>query len=63
MIENTWDFMPIAPREAVCRMAGWRTARGVLNQTGRKVSRQSWADMSPAAKTVLARYYAGKASA
>lgn len=50
-----WDYSGPQVREAVLQLLGWVTKTGHLNPTGRKIQRQSWDTMSPAARNILTR--------
>jgi hypothetical protein len=46
-------------RELIAKDAGWITAKGGLNPTGKKIVKQSWEELSPAAKRLLAPHLKG----
>ena len=55
-----WDSSGQAVRGAICELCGWitngtRAKPGHLSMTGRKIVKQSWETMSPAARNVLTR--------
>ncbi len=52
-----WSNLHPSGREAVAKLVGWRTRKGSLNPTGRRIVKTRWASLSPAAQKLLIRHF------
>ena len=51
-----WDFAGRLEREAVCELIGWRTRKGTVDRTGKRIASTDWDKLSEAARNVLSRH-------
>ena len=51
-----WDKEGPQVRGAVAKLCGWETNKGELSATGKKIARQNWDELSPAARKILAKH-------
>jgi hypothetical protein len=52
---SRWDSMTAAQREAAAVKAGWSTAKGGPNFIAKRLSKQSWAEITPGSRATLER--------
>jgi len=48
-----WTSAGYTVRQAVVELCGWANKGGTATPTGKRIARSAWAELSPAAKTVL----------
>ena len=51
-----WDISEYPTRKAVVELCGWYNKKGEATPTGKRIARQSWEQLSPAAKNVMERH-------
>lgn len=59
--QQDWDKTDHETREKFLLLSGWVTSKGYLSLTGKKIIKQNWNELSPAARKILSRFsFSGK---